>query len=126
MQPDRTGPQMDRDILQRVLEVSRLMAETRLLTPLLDRVMDEAVNLARAERGYLVLLRPDGSHEIRVRRGRLRDSSPVTTDEISNSIVDQVVRTAKPLIVHDAIGDPRFSNAMSIINLKLRSVMCVP
>jgi signal transduction histidine kinase len=117
---------MDHEILQRVLEVSRLMAETRLLTPLLDRVMDEAVKLTRAERGYLVLLRSDGSHEIRVRRGRPRDTSSLTTDEISNSIVDQVVRTAKPLIVHDAIADPRFSNAMSIINLKLRSVMCAP
>lgn len=114
------------DLLQRVLDVSRRMAETRALNPLLNHVMDEAVNLAGAERGFLVLARPDGSHDIRVHRSRSGRDAPTSDDQISNSIVDRVVRSGQPLIVRDALNDPAFNNAMSIVNLRLRSVMCVP
>ncbi len=126
MEPTRSDATMNRDLLQRVLNVSRVMAEMRTLNPLLNHVMDEAVNFAGAERGFLVMVRPDGSHEIRVHRSRSGRDAPTSDDQISNSIIDQVVRTGQPLIVRDALNDPTFNNATSIVNLKLRSVMCVP
>ncbi len=125
---------VNRDVLQRVLDVSRVMAETRTLQPLLERVMDEAVDLAGAERGYLVMLGALGAHEVRMARGldaseEARLSQVVDQnlrDQISDSIIDRVVSTGEPLIVRDAINDPQFSIASSIITLKLRSIMCVP
>ena len=38
----------------------------------------------------------------------------------------KVVKTRKPLIVSDALHDDEFKNALSVVNLKLSSVMCVP
>ena len=52
---------MDQDLLEHILNVSRRMAETRDLTPLLNEVVDEAVKLVGAERGYVVLVQPNGS-----------------------------------------------------------------
>ena len=46
---------MDQDFLTYVLNVSRKMAETRLLDPLLDYVMGEVIKLMDAERGYIVV-----------------------------------------------------------------------
>jgi transcriptional regulator with GAF, ATPase, and Fis domain len=37
-----------------------------------------------------------------------------------------VVESRKPIIVSDALSDAQFKNALSVMNLKLTSVMCVP
>jgi signal transduction histidine kinase len=125
LSPD-DSQKLNRDLLQQVLDVSRMLAETRALTPLLDRALEEAVKLVGAERGYLVMVGSDGGHQIRLRRHRPGDELQQSDDNISNSIVDKVVKTGEPLILRDALNDPEFSNASSIISLKLRSVMCVP
>ena len=44
------------------------MAEHRALDPLLSYVIDEALALVEAERGYVVLSRPDGTLDFRVLR----------------------------------------------------------
>ena len=36
------------------------------------------------------------------------------------------MKTRKPLIISDALSDAEFKNSLSVVNLKLTSVMCVP
>lgn len=117
---------MEYDRLKQILEVSRHMAETRALEPLLDYVIDEALRLTRAERGYLILVQPDQMLEIKVKRNQRGAISPKTVDQISLSVVNQVIESSSPLILDDAINDSRFDGARSIVDLKLRSIMCVP
>jgi transcriptional regulator with GAF, ATPase, and Fis domain len=45
---------------------------------------------------------------------------------ISRSIAAEVVRTASPVMTADAVEDERFRHKMSVKDLKLRSVLCVP
>jgi len=122
----RLVPPMDRSVLQRVLDVSRVMAETRALTPLLNHVMDEAISLVGAEQGYLVLLGANGSRRVRLTRPQPEDGAPDSADQVSNSIINEVVATGQPLLIRDAGTHPKFGNANSVIQLKLRSVICVP
>lgn len=117
---------MDRDLLEHILEVSRRMAETRALTPLLNYVMDEAITLAGAERGYVVLVEPDGTLDFHVKRGKDGRELDDADDQISKSVLNQVVETGQPLVLRDAMSDPRFRGATSVAMLKLRSIMCVP
>jgi PAS domain S-box-containing protein len=117
---------MDQDLLEHILNVSRRMAETRDLTPLLNDVMDEAIKLVGAERGYVVLVRPNGSLDFRVKRGQVGQALENSEDQVSRSILNQVIDTSQPLILRDAEHDPRFEEAESVVILKLRSVMCVP
>ncbi|MGD8791333.1 MAG: hypothetical protein PVF47_02180, partial [Anaerolineae bacterium] len=59
---------MDHDLLEHILDASRRMAETRTLGPLLDYIVDKAIELTGAERGYIVQARPDGSLDFLVTR----------------------------------------------------------
>jgi transcriptional regulator with GAF, ATPase, and Fis domain len=46
--------------------------------------------------------------------------------QLSDSIIAKVVETRRPLIVHNALDDASFKGALSVMNLKLCSVMCAP
>ncbi len=118
--------QMDRNLLEQILNVSRRMAETRVLTPLLNYVLDEAIKLVGAERGYVVLAGNDGSLDFRVKRRRGGQPLEEEEEQISKSVLNQVIETSQPLIIEDAIRDPHFGQAESVILLGLRSIMCVP
>src|SRR5215211_8165320 len=74
-------------VLLRILDVSRRMAEQRAFTPLLAYVVDTAMQLVGAERGYLVLLRPDGSLDFRVTRDAHGSAIPQAEDQISSSVL---------------------------------------
>ena len=117
---------MDQHTLERILDLSSRMAETRALKPLLEYAMDEAMKLVGAERGYIVLLMEDGKLDVRVIRSA--DSTPVADgqDEISRNILDKVILSCQPVILGDASADPEIGQAESVTSLKLRSVMCVP
>jgi signal transduction histidine kinase len=117
---------MDQQMLQTVLDLSRQMAETRTLSPLLDYAMGEAIRLVGAERGYLVLINTDESLDFRVAQVPPGEATANAVDQISRTILNAVVSTGSPLVVRDAGLDPTFSTARSVMLLKLRSVMCVP
>ncbi len=117
---------MERDLLEYILDVSRRMAETQDLTLLLNYVMDEAIRLVGAERGYVVLAQPDGSLDFPVKRGQNGQALEDAEDQVSRSILRQVVETGQPLVLRDAAQDPRFEKAESVVIFRLRSIMCVP
>ena len=117
---------METSLLLRILDVSRRMAEMRAFAPLLNYVVQQAIELVGAERGYLVLPQPDGSLDFRVTLDQQGRVVPHAEDQISRSILKQVVDSGEPLIVRDAVADPQFSSAQSVMALNLRSVMCVP
>ena len=113
-------------VLLRILDVSRRMAEQRAFTPLLAYVVDTAMQLAGAERGYLVLLQPDGSLDFRVTRDQRGNEIPHAEDQISTSVLKKVIDSGDALILRDAMADAYFQTAQSVISLSLRSIMCVP
>jgi len=120
---------MERELLEHILFVSRDLAETRELAPLLERVMDQAIDLVGAERGYIVLIPPAGTGgdllDFRVRRGQ-KGQSLERTEKISRTILGEVLETGQPLVLRDAGQDPRFAQAESVILQGLLSIMCVP
>ena len=115
------------ELLHHIFNINRRMAETRSLTPLLDYSMQEAISLIGAERGYLVLVELDGSLTFRAFRGPDDETLDETAnDQISMTILEQVVRTGKPALVKNASTDKALSHQSSVIRLALRSVLCVP
>ncbi|MGD8624137.1 MAG: GAF domain-containing protein [Anaerolineae bacterium] len=117
---------MDHDLLEHILDASRRMAETRTLGPLLDYIVDKAIELTGAERGYIVQARPDGSLDFLVTRAQDGQVPKDAEDQVSRSILRQVADSGEPLVLRDAAQDPRFGAADSVVILGLRSVMCVP
>jgi signal transduction histidine kinase len=112
--------------LARLIDVSRQLAENRALDPLLTYAMDVALELFGAERGYLILLSPDGRLDFRVRRNRYGEDIEKPEEQISQTILNEVVLNHKDLITTDAVVDPALRASDSVRSLQLRSVMCVP
>ncbi|MCX6046058.1 MAG: ATP-binding protein [Chloroflexi bacterium] len=117
---------MNQELLEHILEVSRQLAETRTLIPLLERIMVEALHLVGAERGYIVLMQIDGTLDFRV--ARHYNGTPVldADDQVSRSVLIQTIEKRQPLLLRDAMNEAYFNQQNSVTFLKLRSVMCVP
>lgn len=114
------------ELLDFVLRVSRHMAESHALAPLLSYTIDQVLTLVGAERGFIALKREDGTLDFKVRRDNKGNDLPGATDEISYSILEKVVQTGEAVVLSDAMQDPQFGNARSVMALRLRSIMCVP
>ena len=114
------------ELLDYVLRVSRQMAESHSLAPLLGYTIDKVLTLVGAERGYIVLRNEDGSIDFKIRRDNEGNDLPGATDEVSYSILEQVVQNGESVVLSDAMQDPHFGHARSVMALRLRSIMCVP
>jgi transcriptional regulator with GAF, ATPase, and Fis domain len=95
------------------------------LSDLLERLMDAVIEITGADKGFLILVEGE-SLQIKVARNLKRENLADATGQLSDSIVDKVVRSRRPVIVSDALHDAEFAAAMSVMNLRLSSVMCAP
>lgn len=100
------------------------MAETRHLDALLPYVMDEVLQLVGAEHGYIILIDETGTLDFKASQHQVNTWHG--EDELSRSILQTVVETSQSLVLGNAMMDPRFAAAKSVLSLNLRSVMCVP
>jgi phosphoserine phosphatase RsbU/P len=96
------------------------------LDEVLNRVMDEVITIMHAERGFVMLREASGRLAFRVARGIDHSTIDDPQFQVSRSVVEEVARQGQPMLTGDAQLDDRFSVHQSIINLKLRSILCVP
>ncbi len=112
-------------LLRRLTAFSERLLGSSTLDELLESLLDEAIEVTRADKGFLIL-HEDGELRVRVARNLSRENLEDAMERVSDSIIEKVVRTRKPLILSDALDDPEFQSSKSVVNLKLLSVMCVP
>jgi len=117
---------MDLELLEKLLDTSRQLAETRRLDPLLNYAMQVALRLFNAEKGYLVLLGKGEELEFRVKQDWLGNPLKEPQEQISRTIFNRAVTKRQPIITADALHEPTYEKADSVQLLRLRSVMCVP
>jgi phosphoserine phosphatase RsbU/P len=96
------------------------------LDEVLNRVMDEVIATIRAERGFVMLVEENGDLDFRVARGLDRRDIQAPEFEISRGTVERVAKDGQSILTSDAQTDDRFNARQSVLNLKLRSVMCAP
>jgi transcriptional regulator with GAF, ATPase, and Fis domain len=95
------------------------------ISQLLEALMDDIVDLSKADKGFLILM--DGERPVvRVARNIAHREVEDSQVAFSDSIVQKVMQSRRPIIVSDALHDREFSGSTSIINLRLCSVMAVP
>ena len=111
--------------LELKLEISKLLyAELdypKLLTLILDKIMD----VLRAERGFIVTGSPD-NFEIKVARNIEGDEQSVKGRVVSKTVIRKVMETVQPVFINDAQKDASLDASRSIVDLGLRSILCVP
>jgi transcriptional regulator with GAF, ATPase, and Fis domain len=102
----------------------RLLAATD-LARLLDELLDALLEVTHADKGFLILLE-DGEMNVRAARNVARETIENAMARVSDSIIQRVVETRRPIVVADALHDAEWSGSSSVVNLKLCSVMCAP
>jgi len=117
---------LTKDTLEKLLDISRQMAETRALDPLLKFATCEVLEFVGAENGYLILLDQDGNLDFRVRQNITGSEIDEPDKQISRTIFDRVISNGESIVLADAAEDEAYRDSVSILDLQLRSVMCVP
>jgi signal transduction histidine kinase len=112
--------------LRAVLEVSLAVNSTLVTEEILKVVMAKAIELLSAERGFIMLLDDRGELQFKSAHNIARETMTEEDFKISTSISREVAETGKAVYTSDALSDSRFSNQQSVVELHLRSIMCVP
>jgi len=111
------------DRLARIFEITRDLAREHDLVRLLQRVTDHAVALLGAERGLIVLVSDEGNvvaHTARDSKGE------EAAQNFSRSVAERVIQDGEPVIATSARDDERLAQAVSVHQLMIQSIACVP
>jgi transcriptional regulator with GAF, ATPase, and Fis domain/serine/threonine protein kinase len=126
------GNQKEIDIeaqsLYRVLEFNKRLSSEHDLDHLLEAILEAAIELTGAERGLVLLVdTKEGGQTLDIRA--IREMGLEKNDihnRFSRSIAESVHLDGEPVVTIDAMGDNRFSEFLSVHELHLRSVACLP
>lgn len=123
------GPSTSQTSVQRLLtlyQISKVINSELALPELLEKVMDQALEVMRADRG-LVMLRDPATGRMETRASRAIGNKELEGGGApSLSIVNDVTQRGEPVLTADAMADQRFGGSMSIVTYNIRSAMCVP
>jgi len=109
-----------------LLEGLRALGTAKVLDQVLTMVIDYAITLSGAERGFIMLVNPTGQLEFTVGRGPGETTLSGDTFQTSRKIPEQVFATSEPQLVAD-LHDEMFAEAHEgTIQLGIRTVYCVP
>ncbi|MEO8844218.1 MAG: sigma 54-interacting transcriptional regulator [Kofleriaceae bacterium] len=113
-------------LLRRLLALSRRLNSEADVERILDEVIDTAIELTAAERGFLLLRQDDGELRPVVSRNFAMADLEANDRSVSRSIAEQAAQSGEAVITVDAGVDERFAVAASVAALRLRSVLAVP
>jgi adenylate cyclase len=103
-------------------ELSQRLSMEADLDTLLQKIVDEAFQLIRADRAVILLMDPETDDFVPRYVRQKRDEEI----KLSKSILDEVRTKKRAVLSSDAMVDERFKAAKSIIMQGIRSTMCVP
>lgn len=128
---ENSKEKISEDRFRKFSEISCRIAEPHELRQILANVLDAALEMTQAERGFL-LLKKEGSDgpfpgfEVEAARGS--NGQALSPDEfhISFSSILQAVRQNEPLLTDNAQEDPLFMEKVSVRDLQIQSILIAP
>ena len=109
-----------------LLEGLRALGSGRVLDDVLALVMDSAIEVSGAERGFIMLSGESEDLEFKMARGRGHTTLSGGTFATSRKIPEEVFRTGEAKIVADLLDGELASMHMHTVALGVRNVLCVP
>ncbi len=112
--------------LEMLTDITKALNSTLDLDEVLEKIIDSTIQLADANRGFLMLADDRGVLEFRVARDREKRALKMEEFEISESIVNDAADRGEALFISDLLDDGRFKDQKSVIDLQLKRAVCVP
>ena len=113
------------DLLALISKVGITLLASSTLDETLEQIISLVFEAVPADR-CLLMMRDEGSEEMRVAVARLRDRvGEVGEIRVSRNVMDEVVIRGKSVLTSDAQHDPRFASGTMVLQ-GVRSVLAVP
>jgi signal transduction histidine kinase len=112
--------------LEMILSVVREINTSLILTDTLDLVLDEAIKIAKAERGFIMLANKERKLEFVTGRDANGKGIMAESFQVSSSVLEDVFEMGESMCVENALNDGRFESRQSIMNLELQTIICSP
>jgi serine phosphatase RsbU (regulator of sigma subunit)/pSer/pThr/pTyr-binding forkhead associated (FHA) protein len=110
-----------------LLEGLRALGSGRVLDDVLSLVLDSAIEVSGAERGFIMLASDtDDDLEFKMARGRGHTTLSGGSFATSRKIPEEVFRTGEPRLVADLLDGDLANVHMGTVALGIRNVLCVP
>ncbi len=127
--PAATGKKLDTirklSDMERLQELTQIINSEMDLKKLLDLIVDTAIEMTGALRGFIILVK---ARQLNFATARHISEEDINDPEfeVSHSIAKNVALSGEPILTSNAQTDHRFRDAVSISELNLLSVLCVP
>lgn len=127
-QPDHEAPKQaarQGDLLALISKVGVTLLASATLSETLNQIASLVFEAVPADR-CLIMMREEGSKELKVAVARLKDrQGDIGEIRVSRTIMEEVVGKGKSVLTSDAQHDPRFASSTMTIQ-GIRSVLAVP
>jgi serine phosphatase RsbU (regulator of sigma subunit)/pSer/pThr/pTyr-binding forkhead associated (FHA) protein len=112
--------------LQALLDISNNLSKTLELDPLLPKIVDSLFQLFKqADRCFIILVE-EGTGKLMPKVIKTRRPHDETNARFSRSIVKKCIETNSAFLSDDASADKRIPLSQSVVDFRIRSVMCAP
>lgn len=123
---DAAGGEHAEAKLRALIGFNRAIGSVLSLDEVLPRLLEGLFEIyPRAERGFVLLSDPS-SRRLLLRARKIRGKAQTGPLRLSLSLIDRVVQSRRAILSADAATDSRFNASESIVDCRIRSVMCVP
>ncbi len=123
---DARPPGREAEDLRALKEITRGLCNDGELPALLEKILDRALRVTKAERGFVVLREESGAVDVVVARQLNHAQIDHPAFKVSRSVILETLRTATPLILGNAKEDAAFAKHDSVVINKPLSLACLP
>ena len=110
--------------LRAILEIGQALNGVLNIDEVLPNILDALFQIyPQADQGFVLLLDGGETLLLRAQKNRRPDDDSMS---ISQTIVNQAMRTGEAMLSRDASEDSRFVSSESLAGLRIRSMMCAP
>jgi pSer/pThr/pTyr-binding forkhead associated (FHA) protein len=109
-----------------LLESLRALGHARVLPEVLALVLDSAITLSGAERGFIMLAAPGGGLEFKLARGQGRKTLDDATFQTSRKIPEAAFTTGRVQVVRDLLEGEAAGEHPETAAFGIRHVLCAP
>ncbi len=114
------------DKLEMLTEITQSMNSTLNLNELLSNIVDSTIKLADMDRGFLMLNNRSGELQFRIARDSRQQNLGESDFEVSHTIIGEAADKGKPLFISDVDKNGRFKDQESVLDLQLKTAICLP
>tara|TARA_R110002072_G_scaffold26547_8_gene87585 strand:- start:123 stop:1517 length:1395 start_codon:yes stop_codon:yes gene_type:complete len=119
------APPVQDERWRKLAEVACAINMVHDLEQLLEETLDAVLSLVPAKSAFLVLIE-DGELVVRANRNAPDVDFSSEGHRLSRQVCHEAIQQKRPVLTQDATSDDQLGQYLSVVNLKLRSILCVP